>query len=137
LGDGLGAADLDGREFLAHRDVFFVFFIAAAFSVFYFFYPASGAEERGAGFAEISVDGRLETKMALVSNVTYSPRGLPAVRIEVRDGAAGFVDSDCPDKTCVHSGFMSRRGQLAVCLPNRVVVRILVGDGDALDSTIY
>jgi len=50
--------------------------------------------------------------------------------ITVREGAAGFVSSDCPDRDCVRTGFISEPGQAAVCLPNRVEIRI-EGRGNA------
>jgi hypothetical protein len=83
------------------------------------------------------VDGEVADVISLREDGLYSPPGRPAVRITVRGGAVGFTASDCPDKVCIHSGFLSLRGQSAVCLPNRVVVRVVAGDGDALDSTTY
>ena len=39
-------------------------------------------------------------------------------------------ESDCPDKICMHKGDLSKPGDGAVCLPNRVVVEIVAGDED-------
>ena len=33
-------------------------------------------------------------------------------------------DADCPDKDCVNQGWISRPGQMIVCLPNRLVIKI-------------
>ena len=49
---------------------------------------------------------------------------LPNVRFQVRDGAIAFIKSDCPDQICVHSGFINRPGQMAVCLPNRCSISV-------------
>ncbi|HOT97822.1 MAG TPA: NusG domain II-containing protein [bacterium] len=35
--------------------------------------------------------------------------------------------SPCPEKRCVHSGAVQRRGGLIVCVSNRMVVRIESG----------
>jgi hypothetical protein len=59
----------------------------------------------------------------------FSPEDAPTVFIKIEDGAIAFLESDCPDQVCVHSGFLHRPGQWAACLPNRVSVTIL-GDGD-------
>lgn len=88
-------------------------------------------------YAEVTVDGEAVGSFALGKDRDYSPPGRPAVRIAVRKGAVGFVASDCPDKVCVHSGFLSLRGQSAVCLPNRVVVRVTASRGETLDSVTY
>lgn len=39
-------------------------------------------------------------------------------------GKVRVVESTCPDKVCVRTGWISRPGQAIVCLPNRIVVRI-------------
>ncbi|MBO4927935.1 MAG: NusG domain II-containing protein [Clostridiales bacterium] len=43
-------------------------------------------------------------------------------------------ESDCADKICVHAGDLTKIGDGAVCLPNRVVVQIVSGSGDAGSS---
>lgn len=41
-----------------------------------------------------------------------------------KDGKVRFVKSDCPDKVCVQTGFISKSGQIAACIPAKVLVRI-------------
>jgi hypothetical protein len=48
--------------------------------------------------------------------------------VEIKDGKMRFVSADCPDKVCVHTGWISKSGQLAVCIPNRVMIRIVGGE---------
>jgi hypothetical protein len=125
-----------GRKFFARRDIVAVLCLLA-FSFVLYLCAARGSE--GAG-AEVAVDGEVVAVLSLGENRVYSPPGMPGVRIAVRDGAAGFLASDCPDKVCVRTGFLSLRGQSAVCLPNRVVVRVSAGDGEpgeTLDSVAY
>ena len=50
---------------------------------------------------------------------------IPNVIFEVEDGQIAFVKSDCPDQICVRTGFISRGGQMAACLPNGLVLSIL------------
>ena len=42
--------------------------------------------------------------------------------IEIIDGKIHVSEADCPDKTCVHTGFL-QGGAPIVCLPNRLVIR--------------
>lgn len=44
--------------------------------------------------------------------------------IEVKDGAIGIISADCPDKTCVRTGFISRPGQICVCVPSGLIIKI-------------
>ena len=46
------------------------------------------------------------------------------VVIEVAAGKARVVDSPCRDKLCVYTGWLERPGDVAVCLPRRVIVEI-------------
>lgn len=44
--------------------------------------------------------------------------------IAVEKGRIRFKEADCPNKICVNTGWLEEPGDVAVCLPNRVVVRI-------------
>lgn len=57
------------------------------------------------------------------------------VTLEVAGGQIRFAASDCPDKVCVHSGWLSRSGQSAACVPAGVAVRITGGNtADGIDA---
>jgi hypothetical protein len=49
--------------------------------------------------------------------------------LEIAGGRVRMVDSACPDKLCVKRGWISSPGQSIVCLPNRVVIEVVSGDG--------
>ncbi len=51
------------------------------------------------------------------------PRGVTSVMID-RNGVR-VLASPCPGKECVHSGIVRRSGQMIVCVPNRVVIKIV------------
>ncbi|MEE1172797.1 MAG: NusG domain II-containing protein [Ruminococcus sp.] len=42
--------------------------------------------------------------------------------IEIRDGKIRVRDADCPDKTCVKTGWLSSAAMPIVCLPHRLVI---------------
>ncbi|MDR0453403.1 MAG: NusG domain II-containing protein [Deferribacteraceae bacterium] len=44
--------------------------------------------------------------------------------LEVQGGKARVVSSNCPDKICVNTGWVSECGHIAACLPNSVAVMI-------------
>ena len=46
------------------------------------------------------------------------------VEIEVENGRIRVRSSSCSDKRCVNLGWIGKKGDTAVCLPNGVVVRI-------------
>jgi hypothetical protein len=45
--------------------------------------------------------------------------------IVVSQGQAYVSESTCPDKTCIKSGKISRNGQIIICAPNRVMLRVI------------
>ena len=53
------------------------------------------------------------------------------------DGSICFEHSDCPDKICIRTGRISQPGQIAACLPNEIILKI-VGESqsDAPDITV-
>lgn len=56
------------------------------------------------------------------------------------DGRARIKESDCPDKVCVRTGWIANPGQVIVCLPNKIVVRVEGGPqdtGTSLDGIAY
>ncbi len=54
----------------------------------------------------------------------------------VEKGRIRFEEANCPDLVCVKSGWMSRKGDMAVCLPNRVSVRI-EGTDPSVDGVAF
>jgi hypothetical protein len=49
--------------------------------------------------------------------------------ILVENGRIRFLESDCPDKVCVNTGWIHRPGQGAVCLPANIYIK-LTGEDD-------
>lgn len=60
---------------------------------------------------------------------TVVVKGDLEVVIEVSPRGIRFASSPCPDKRCVGFGVLSKKGQVAVCLPAGVSVRI-TGEGE-------
>lgn len=81
--------------------------------------------------AEISVSGNSVAKVDLSNppaghliNIS-GPLGTSVA--EVKQGAIRMLSSPCPDKVCVNMGWINRPGQSVVCVPNRVIIRIISG----------
>ena len=56
--------------------------------------------------------------------------------VQVRPGAIGITEANCPDKLCVHMGFRDSTLLPITCLPHQLVIRI-VDQGLSLDGTAY
>jgi len=85
----------------------------------------------------VEVDGRHAMELSLDRNVTTTVQG-PAGEtvIQIEDGTVRALESACPHKYCVRMGTISRRGEIIVCVPNRVFISIRGGNNNetALDG---
>lgn len=49
--------------------------------------------------------------------------------ISIENGTARFISSPCPHKMCINIGPVKDAGEMAACVPNGVLIRVL-GKGD-------
>jgi hypothetical protein len=56
--------------------------------------------------------------------------------IVINNGQARFKQSPCPNQYCVHQGWLSHAGQVAICLPNQISLQLL-GAKNTYDSLNY
>jgi hypothetical protein len=56
--------------------------------------------------------------------------------IKIQDKSAWVETSPCGNLTCVSAGKISRRGQWAACLPNKVLL-IIEGAKDDVDTVVW
>jgi hypothetical protein len=88
--------------------------------------PGSGGS---AGFARIEGAGGLAVTVPLDADGRREvPGPLGTTVVEVAGGSVRIVSSPCPNQVCVRMGAIRNTGQAVVCVPNRVVVRVL-GEG--------
>jgi hypothetical protein len=58
--------------------------------------------------------------------------------VEIHKGRATIVSSPCNGQTCVAAGELSKNGQWAACLPNRVFILIEgAADTDGIDAASW
>ncbi len=121
---------MEERRFAALSDIVPLAVIAAAALLLWAVMSNSG----GGKTAELVADNTVIKRLDLSKDCTYKPEGYD-VEITVKDGKAAFTSADCPDKICIKTGFIGTRGQSAVCLPNRLTLRI-TGGSDGVDAAI-
>ena len=49
---------------------------------------------------------------------------LDGATVRVKNGKIAITQSDCPDKVCVKTGEISKKGETIVCVPNEIVITI-------------
>lgn len=110
-----------------------ILILSASFSLLYLLNPSLGGTAAGSGYiAEIYQDGRLLYSIPLndpSQNRTFVVESTEGGinEVEVRPGSIGIISADCPDKLCVHQGFITDAKLPITCLPNRLVILLRPG----------
>ena len=84
---------------------------------------------REGAYVVVSIDGGEVCRYSLSEDGEFTLNGGTNTLV-ISGGKAYISEADCPDGLCVSQGKISRTGQTVVCLPHRVMLRI-VGAEDA------
>lgn len=82
-------------------------------------------------WAVITVDGKEVEKYDLSKDYSNkivdlsSYEGAKNVKLLLDNHTISFYESDCSDKICVNTGKLSKLGDIAVCLPNKVICAVV------------
>ena len=76
--------------------------------------------------------GEVTDTLSLGKNVTrrYESGNGGYNIVEVREGKVSVTEASCPDKVCVNHGPTDQTADPIVCLPNKLVVRVLAPGDD-------
>ncbi len=90
----------------------------------------------GVLYAEIWRDGVLVERVALHEGTSRTIDLDGHNTIILKGMTAKMLSADCRDQVCVHTGTLSYSGQTAVCLPNKVILKLNGGESgvDAVAS---
>lgn len=99
---------------------------------------ARAAADKSGLTAVLTVDGKevwREELTGLTAETTYSVEFGTEEIVICADASGAWVEaSDCPDQICVHTGKLDKVGQAAVCIPFRVVLRIVATNPSQRDN---
>ena len=56
--------------------------------------------------------------------------------ITVENGTVFVSEADCPGKDCISLGKISSPGQIIVCLPHHLMIKVVGQDADAPDAVV-
>ncbi|MCK9479851.1 MAG: NusG domain II-containing protein [Firmicutes bacterium] len=112
--------------FFKKGDILIIIAVISVSMAFYFLYNRYA--NNGSVCAEIYYYSQLVDKVRLDNNETthtFSVSQNEKVVFEISGGGIRFIQSDCPDKICIKSGWLSKPGQSAACLPNGIIIKIV------------
>ena len=117
------------KDFFKKGDIAIVLIVVVLVVLTLVFALRSEADE-----AEIYVDGELKYRLDLRENKTLDILD-GKMSVEVKDGKISVKDSDCAEQLCVlcvHSSAIGTDGGMIVCLPNKVVIKVVAREVDAI-----
>jgi hypothetical protein len=89
----------------------------------------AGRLSAGGEAALVIVGEKAVLRLDLLESRTLTVHGDPGdVKVQVEEGAIRVVSAQCPNRVCVRTGRILRAGEVILCAPNRVFIRI-VGRG--------
>lgn len=90
--------------------------------------------------AVILQDGRVVKRITLSQlnqPVEFNIAGKYNNLIRAEGGRIRFVEANCPDQTCVRTGWLTKPGQVGACLPNGVLIKIESSKPENEEIDIY
>lgn len=82
----------------------------------------------GETYVLIEVNGKLYQKVSLGNDGPNLKIPVPVTAgeniVEIDRDRVRMLYAQCPDEDCIRQGWISRPGQIIVCLPNRMVIKI-------------
>ena len=115
-------------KLIKSRDLILVLIciLAAAFTAVFIFKNNNKSED----FSHIAVIKYDNNEIYRIDlNSVDEPYYIPIeneyhTKILVDKGKICFAEAECPDKVCVNTGKISRPGQIAVCIPAKLIIEI-------------
>ncbi|NEZ47179.1 NusG domain II-containing protein [Clostridium niameyense] len=115
-----------------------VILIASLSSIAFFKYGKSSKKE---AIAVIKQDGKVIERIDLNKvkekkkwNIYYKDKDYNTIILEPH--RIRFIDADCHDKVCVKSGWLSKPGETAACLPHKLMI-VIEGKDSKIDAVSY
>lgn len=110
------------KKALIHNLIFAGILLAAALGLWLF-----TGQRAEAATAVLTYGAELKTLEIDLGHdeIYHVDTGFLTVNIEVKDGAARFFDSPCPDHICEGYGWLSKDGDTATCLPARASLMVM------------
>lgn len=102
--------------------------IAAILAVAGIFYGGNWLlSRRPAMLVEVRIDGQVVETLNLNKNteITIDGYGGGTNHLVIQDSQINISQATCPDKVCIHQGNINQSGEMIVCLPNRMIAKIV------------
>ena len=80
------------------------------------------------------LNGKEIASLPLDRDADFTVQGEYTNVIRIRDGEAFVLQTDCPNRTCLKEGGISKNGQSIVCAPNKMIAAVEGGGEGDVDA---
>ncbi|MFC1544555.1 NusG domain II-containing protein [Gemmatimonadota bacterium] len=109
--------------------------VVLAISLAFYAYRLAGGADSGPLKTIVRVGDQRMAELSLVTDTTLIVTGkIGEVRIVQRGGELWFEDAPCRLKICERMGHINRSGEVIVCAPGRVMVRLESSAGNGSEG---
>ena len=105
--------------------------IAGAFGVNYF------VNTKNVDSIEIYMDNKLYKTYDINDKEEIKIKSKEGYNIvKIHDKGVEIIEASCPDKVCIHQGFITKSSESIVCLPNKVHIKITTEDNHESEEDV-
>ena len=105
--------------------------IAGAFGVNYF------VNTKNVDSIEIYMDNKLYKTYDINDKEEIKIKSKEGYNIvKIHDKGVEVIEASCPDKVCIHQGFITESSESIVCLPNKVHIKITTEDNHESEEDV-
>ena len=105
--------------------------IAGAFGVNYF------VNTKNVDSIEIYMDNKLYKTYDINDKEEIKIKSKEGYNIvKIHDKGVEIIEASCPDKVCIHQGFITKSSESIVCLPNKVHIKITKEDNHESEEDV-
>ena len=88
-------------------------------------------------WAVVTVDGRETARYALSEDRTVILGEENYNILQISNGKAAVMEANCGDHTCVRTGWIDRTGEQIICLPHRLIIKVVGGGSSDWDAVAW
>ncbi len=119
--------------------ILLIFLLVISVLVYIGYFTYKSGRDDYAKVAIISHEGKVIRKVDLDSvaePIMFDIEGEYKNTILIEKGRIRVLESNCPDRVCVNTSWLDKIGDLAVCIPNRFIIKI-EGEPEKVDGVTY
>lgn len=117
-------SEIKKRKFVKKIDILIIFVLILV-CVFIYFKIFNNKYKKT--LAQISYNGRIirEINLENAKDEIFTLKENKNVSFQIKDSKIRFVNTKCPDKLCENVGYIYQPNSVAICMPNKVTLKIV------------